>query len=473
MQNEIKTVAVYCRVSTEEQKKFGISVQDQKNSLTRYCKNNNFKIYDYYIDEGISAGTISKRKEFVRLLKDLDKIDLIVFTKLDRFSRNVRDANNLLVELDKHNTAFRAIDEDDIDTSTADGRFIFNLKVNLAEHERNKDSERINRVNKYKYHTARTVCSGMKKFGYDISEDKKLIINEEEAKQLNELYDKYIETNCLGDTVRWFQTNVKKRSYESIRIYLSDTAYIGKYKHITKKTKEIEIIENFCPAIIDEEKFKKVQKMLGVNIKRYNKGLEKENGNKTDYIFSGLLYCKCGYKLAGKHSKGKHYYICKRSLTTLCDNKVHISEIALENYLLENITDYVTEKIEVLKRCEIKRLETINKTKPYSKKKEMEKIKNKMEKLGNLYLDDMIDVDYYKKEYNNLKQQLNVVENMKEIKEDIIDYTALINFLNSNFLPIYNSLENDEKREAWFSIIENITFNSKTDFNINLSCTKP
>ena len=146
----IKNVAIYCRVSTEEQRKFGISVNDQKNSLTKYCQDNKLKIYDYYIDEGVSAGTISKRKEFVRLLKDLDNIDLIIFTKLDRFSRNVRDANNLLVELDAHNTSFKAIDEDDIDTSTADGRFIFNLKVNLAEHERNKDSERINRVNKYK-----------------------------------------------------------------------------------------------------------------------------------------------------------------------------------------------------------------------------------------------------------------------------------------------------------------------------------
>jgi len=95
-----------------------------------------------------------------------------------------------------------------------------------------------------------------------------------------------------------------------------------------------------------------------------------------------------------------------------------------------------------------------------------------MEKLGNLYLEDMIDVDYYKKEYNNLKQQLNIVETKEEIKEEIIDYSSLKNFLDNDFITIYNTLENKEKREFWFSIIENITFNSKTDFNINLSCTK-
>ena len=143
MQNKIKTVAIYCRVSTEEQKKFGVSLDDQKNSLTRYCKEKQYKIYDYYIDEGIYAGTITKRKELVRLLKDLDKIDLILFTKLDRFSRNVRDANNLLKVLEEHHCSFRAIDEDDVDTSDADGKFMFDLKVSLAERERTKDSERI------------------------------------------------------------------------------------------------------------------------------------------------------------------------------------------------------------------------------------------------------------------------------------------------------------------------------------------
>lgn len=469
MNNEIKTVAIYCRVSTDEQKKFGISVDDQKNSLTRYCKENKYKIYDYYIDEGVSAGTISKRKEFVRLLKDLDKIDIILFTKLDRFSRNVRDANNLLVELDKHNTSFKAIDEDDIDTSTADGRFIFNLKVNLAEHERNKDSERINRVNKYKYHTAKTVCSGAKKFGYDIK-DKRLVINENEAIQLNALYDKYIETNCLSETIKWFQLNIKKRSYASVRIYLTDISYIGKYKHTFRKTKETEIIDNFCPPIIDEEKFYKVQKMLNNNVKKYIEKKNPERGNKADYIFSGMLFCKCGKKLSGKHSKGKHYYICKRALTTICDNKIHISELWLERYLLENIKELINKE---LQKYEIANIKSKEKQEKKSKKERIKDVKNKMEKIVNLYLEEMIDEDYYKKEYLKLKEELNKIEKEKEENNDSeIDYEALKKFLNSDFQTIYNSLSNKEKRELWLSIIEKITFNSKEDFYITLSCTK-
>lgn len=468
MNDKIKNVAIYCRVSTDEQRKFGISVEDQKNSLIRYCKENKYKIYDYYIDEGVSAGTISKRKEFVRLLKDLDNIDLIIFTKLDRFSRNVRDANNLLVELDKHNTSFKAIDEDDVDTSTADGRFIFNLKVNLAEHERNKDSERINRVNKYKYHTARTVCSGAKKFGYDIDKNKKLVINQEECEQLNNLYDKYIETNCLGETVRWFQTNVKKRSYDSIRIYLTDPSYIGKYRHVIKKTKEVEIVDNFCPPIIPEEKYYKVQEMLQINVKKYKQNLGGKNGNKKDYIFSGLLFCKCGKRLSGKHSKGKHYYICKKSLTTICNNKIHLSELNLENYLLNNIINIINVEI---KKYEVENIEKKNQKEKISKAEKIKIVKNKMGKIANLYLEEIIDIDYYKKEYEKLKLELENIENEKENELKKIDYTSLKKFLDKDFSSVYNTLDNKEKRELWLSIIDRIVFNSKKDIQISLRCT--
>lgn len=464
MNETIKNVAIYCRVSTEEQKKFGISVDDQRNSLTNYCKHNKYKIYDYYIDEGVSAGTISKRKEFVRLLKDLDNIDLIIFTKLDRFSRNVRDANNLLVELDKHNTSFRAIDEDDIDTSTADGRFIFNLKVNLAEHERNKDSERINRVNKYKFHTAMTVCSGTKIFGYNIDENKKLVINEKEAKQLNDLYDVYIETNNLSETTKWFQNNVKIIGKETVKRYLKNTAYIGKYKHIIEKTKEIEFIDGFSPQIIPIDKFNKVQSLFNKNIKEY-KRTNSEYGNKTDYIFSGLLKCSCGCKMAGKNSKQKHYYSCKKSRSLLqCNNKTNIAEKKIEDYLIENIDTILKKEI---KKYEIQSLERNKKS--INKDTDKSVIKKKLNKLSELYVNEMIDMDYYKKEYSMLQEKLKSIEEQEKDIE-IIDYSKILDIINSDWLTIYRALENKQKREFWATLIDFILINGKEDFDIKFNC---
>ena len=447
----IKNVAIYCRVSTEEQKKFGISVDDQKNSLTEYCKRNKYKIYDYYIDEGVSAGTISKRKEFVRLLKDLDNIDLIIFTKLDRFSRNVRDANNLLVELDKHNTSFKAIDEDDIDTSTADGRFIFNLKVNLAEHERNKDSERINRVNNYKYKVAKTVCSGQKIFGYDIDEGKHLVANEKEAEQLNELYDYYLKTSSLVKTHQWFKNNVGNKSVGTIRNYLTDSKYIGKF--ITAKNKEV--LEDFCPAIIDEDKFYRVQKELKRNIKTAN------YKKKRDYIFSGLIICKeCGFKMAGgtrgaktgytKIYKCKQHYIEKN-----CINTTALTEKYIEDYLKENI----------LKIAENNILNA-QKKKKISRKNKAAEIKNKMNKLVDLYLNDLIDKDKYNQDYNYLKEELKKEEQPTK-EEKNINIDNLQKFLKMDFLTIYDTLTDVEKQRLWRSIIDNITIDNNKNITVN------
>ena len=145
----MKRVACYCRVSTEEQVKFGFSIQAQKDALMKYCKENGYK-YDFYIDEGISASSMKKRNALKEMLSKCSVYDMILFTKLDRLSRNVLDANNINKTLKDNNCTMKAIDEDDIDTSTADGTFIFNLKVSLAQREIGKTSERINFVFKSK-----------------------------------------------------------------------------------------------------------------------------------------------------------------------------------------------------------------------------------------------------------------------------------------------------------------------------------
>lgn len=445
-----------CPESTEEQKKFGISVNDQKNSLTKYCEDNKLKIYDYYIDEGVSAGTISKRKEFVRLLKDLDNIDLIIFTKLDRFSRNVRDANNLLVELDAHNTSFKAIDEDDIDTSTADGRFIFNLKVNLAEHERNKDSERINRVNKYKYHVSKTVCTGQKIFGYDIDENKHLVVNKEEAEQIKQLYDYYIKTGNLTKTYRWFNENVKKRSLGQVRNYLIDKKYIGVYK--TMGTQEE--LTNFCPRILDDETFNKVQSLLNKNVKEYSKS---NHNIKKTFIFSGLITCGCcGFKMSGGNEGVKRnfrkLYRCKQHyVERRCENQYSTKEITIEEYLKNNILLLIKKHI----------LETENKRQQQVTNKSIE-LKAKLNKLTDLYMSDLIQKDKYEQDYIKYEKLLKTALEEEKEQRIIKDTKRLQKFIDEDFMSIYDTLTDEEKQRFWRTIIENIKISGKDKIEVKI-----
>ena len=124
MNNKAVSTALYGRVSHDEQAKFGFSIQNQIDRLKEYAEKNNLVIVDSYIDEGYSAGS-KKRPELQRLLGDLHRFDLVIFTKLDRFTRNVLDANEMVKDFQKYGVAIKAIDEEDIDTSTADGMFNF------------------------------------------------------------------------------------------------------------------------------------------------------------------------------------------------------------------------------------------------------------------------------------------------------------------------------------------------------------
>ena len=447
-------VAIYCRVSTEEQKKFGISIDDQKNSLIRYCKQNNYVVYDIYMDEGVSASTISKRKEFVRLLKELDNFDLIIFTKLDRFSRNVKDANDLLVILNEHNVEFRAIDEEDIDTSTADGRFIFNLKVNLAEHERNKDSERINRVNNYKYKVAKTVCTGAKIFGYDIDKNKHLVINEKEAEEVRNLYEYYLATNSLIKTIRWFRENVAPKSASQIRNYLRDQKYIGIY--VTTRTKET--LKDFCPRILDDELFYAVQKKLKINIKEYT---QYKSDEKREYIFSGLIVCgKCGYKMSGgtqgKKRGYKKMYRCKQHFVERrCDNQYSTTEESIEKYLKEHILEAI--ETYVLEVEEKKKKNIVNKS---------NELKIKLNKLTDLYLQDLIQKDKYEQDYR--KYEAEYIKAKQEEKEQVVikDTSKLKKFIDEDFMQLYDTLTDIEKQKFWRNTIEKIKISGKNQIEI-------
>lgn len=270
--------ACYCRVSHDEQVKFGFSIQAQKEALEKYCKEHNYK-YEFYIDEGISASSMKKRKALNEMLDKSNIFDIILFTKLDRLSRNVLDANNINQLLINNKCTMKAIDEDDVDTSTADGTFIFNLKVSLAQREIEKTSERIKFVFQSKRDKGE-ITSGTVKYGYKIV-DKKYVIDEPEAENIRNLYKKYIETNGnYQETYKYFIAHFAGKGTDAMSMYLRDTAYIGKYKLYRKNV----YIDNYIPAILDEDTFNKVQQL---HIKRptFN------SRNKSLDLFAGLIIC--------------------------------------------------------------------------------------------------------------------------------------------------------------------------------------
>lgn len=167
-------VALYIRVSTDEQAIHGESIATQRDALTFYAKSNNMNIIDYYIDEGYTATNL-KRPNFQRLLNDVkeNKIDMILFTKIDRWSRGVRNYYKIQDILDANKVNWKTIFED-YDTSTASGRLHINIMLSVAENESAQTSERIKAVFKNKLAKGE-VCSGKIPRGYKI-ENKMVLV---------------------------------------------------------------------------------------------------------------------------------------------------------------------------------------------------------------------------------------------------------------------------------------------------------
>lgn len=442
----MKYVACYCRVSTDEQARFGFSIQAQKDALEKYCKENNYK-YEFYIDEGISASSMKKRKALNEMLSKVNVFDMVLFTKLDRLSRNVLDANNINKLLIDNNCTMKAIDEDDIDTSTADGTFIFNLKVSLAQREIGKTSERIKFVFQNKREKGE-VTSGTKKYGYDII-NKKFQINQSEAQNIVNLYDYFIKVNGnVKETYEYFIQHFNGKGQDALYSYLRDTAYIGKYKLYRKDI----YLDNYIPRIMSDDLFYSVQNLLK---KREKTSIKTSNPS----LFSGLVFCNiCNNRMCKKQDnrcKNKLIrYCCDNasrkkvaSMEYKCENHKLVREEYIENYLLENIKNlaqkYIT-KNSVISSKPIK-----------DNSKEIKQIENKLFKLKDLYLDNLIDKNTYKSDYEKLNKQLNELKSNTEIPKKR-DFSELQKIINLDIIKIYTLLSDEEKRTFWLNIIDKI-----------------
>ena len=158
-------------MSTEERKRHGDSLATQRGHIQKYFNENTNAIHvGEYADEGISANKLKKRTELQRLLNDVKngKIDLIIFTKLDRWFRSVSKYYKIQEVLNENNVSWQAILED-YETLTANGRFKVNIMLAVAEQERDRDSDRIKDVFQYKVSQGQPI-TGAQPFPFMIKE---------------------------------------------------------------------------------------------------------------------------------------------------------------------------------------------------------------------------------------------------------------------------------------------------------------
>ena len=131
-----KNAAIYCRVSTEDQAREGYSLPEQQEKLKDLCKFRDYNIYNIYEDAGISGKDMDHRPAFMKMLEEVKNgnVNVIVAYKLDRLTRSVRDLEVLISELEKYECTLECA-MDDINTSTANGRFFVRMLTVLSQLE--------------------------------------------------------------------------------------------------------------------------------------------------------------------------------------------------------------------------------------------------------------------------------------------------------------------------------------------------
>lgn len=445
-------VAIYIRVSTDRQVKEGDSMRDQLATGQKYIDSHeNMILVDTYIDDGISGQKL-KRDDFGRLLDDVraGRIDLIIFTRLDRWFRNLRHYLNTQDILDRHGVSWTAIEQPYFDTSTPHGRAFVNNSMIWAELEAQNDSDRILGVFDDKVDNGE-VLSGSTPLGYSI-ENKHLVPDADEPTAVS-IFKYYRKTGNLSQTLRYMESEFGLvRSAASLKNMLTNTKYIGEFRDN----------KNYCPAIIERELFEDVQRYLSINIK---------DGKKHDYIFGGLVVCDdCDHIMSGcqQRTGGRiradgtrivYKYSCYRCRQGVnlhrCPNRKIVYENTLEAIMLDRIRPELEKYIAEYEVANLPAIRTDAKRRS---------IENKMQKLKDLYLNDLITMDEFKIDREKLLMQLEKIN--AEDSHPVKDLSYLQEFLKMDFESVYDSFSIPEKRELWRSVIREIRVDHEKNIRI-------
>ena len=431
-------VGLYIRVSGEEQAIKGLSLEAQQEDLEEYARERGWVISDVYIDAAKTARKrLNKRTHFLRMLEDVkqDRLDLILFTRLDRWFRNIADYYKVLEVLEAHNCGWLTTQEQ-YDTTTAGGRLYITIRLAIAQNEADLCGERISAVLDSKVKRG-TVVSGKIPFGYRINEEKRLEVVPENAAIILDAFKHYRSTVSVRATAAYIQRTYGL-NWDNIRCRrnLCQTLYIGHYESNGR------VNPNFCPPIVPRDLYEDVQKLLSNNTKA--------NPTGRVFLFTSLLICaECGHRLAGLQTGYGPYYRCPQHYSRrTCNHKKQIRETAVEEWLFTFLGDELKKQRLEWDIKETRRRQTAASI-------DRAAIRRKLSRLKELYVNEMIDLEEYRRDYELYTTQL-VERTAPSAEEERPNFEAVEAILESGFRKIYDGLEREEKRTLWRSAIKEI-----------------
>lgn len=450
-------VAIYIRVSTQEQFEEGFSIPAQKERLRAFALSQGWTVTNEYVEEGYSAKNID-RPQLQQLLTDIKTkdIDVVLVYRLDRLTRSVLDLYQLLKVFDDNSVAFKSSTEV-YDTTTAMGRLFITLVAALAQWERENLAERV------KFGTQQMAEQGLRPgsprpYGYEYK-DSNLVIVEEEAKWVRWIFDKYITTGTQTIAKELNQMGIRNKEgnhwgSSSIRYILDNPLYAGllrwDYRGSSggKRTFNddpvlTELKQDDFKPIITKEQYEQTQELLK---KRHKNQIR----STTHYPFSTILRCsECGHKYVGKteirtgNRKYRSYTCQGRKKYGICNAPSFSEEVINEVFL--NSLEFTDDQISV-----------DEKENPIDVETELTKLQNKKERTKELY----IEGDLNKKKYNDLMNEYKLKEEkLISIKNEVDGQVSneVINEILSNLKDEWVNLDYENQKKAIHTLFESIT----------------
>ena len=485
---------IYVRVSTDDQRDNGYSIDSQLRMIKEYCEKNDYSIIDVYNDAGHSEKDLM-RPEMQRLLKDikLKKIDKLIAIKVDRLTRNNYDGFWLLNYCEEYDVKIELILEP-YDVSTANGEMIFGMNLVFGQRERKEIGARTKRAMEEmaleKIHPSKAPYGYIRNKGTGHLEVEP--IEAQVVKEIFELCKQGNSTRNIATIMKDNNAYLKQGKWKSDRVYkiLTNSIYIGifEYGKYKRKPQDILRVENYCEPIIDEITWNATRNVLVKN----------KHSNYGEYIhlFSGLVKCPiCGNIMSSSESfkypngKLKVYYHLRCKNHNCNGFGLHYNTEKIENKLkrtLEELTIFILSMDNEIITC--------NSTKSNDVKeieKAIEKLKLQEKRLIDLYISSNLDVetinlknDVIKKEIDKLNKKkisldpdnssqeytVELIKKLDCIEEN--DNLILTNIRNIGFTFLYDLLSREAKRDIIHRLVSQIEITRDKNYNIEIKNIK-
>ena len=494
-------VCFYARVSTDKDEQLH-SLQAQISFFNDYIsKVPNWCFIGSYIDEGISGTRVNKREKFLKMIEDAKrhKFDLILTKEISRFSRSTLDSIKYTQELLSNGVGVYFLN-DNINTILPDSELRLTLMSSIAQDEVRKLSERVTFGMKRSIDNG-VVLGSSNIYGY-VKDKGKLVIDEEQAKMIKIIFDRYANTNDgLSKVSRYLETKGyksktgKKIDTTILTRIIENPKYKGYYcghktkvlDYRTKQKKKFDcsdwIIykdEISVPPIVSEELWERANVKLKQRQDSFTNRVINKKVFQNRYTYSGKIYCGCHNLTYHRSSSGKRKnnpvwecQVYRRESLKGCSNP-RVFELELDilfkdmfNKLLKRRNNIFNE---ILSNCKNYLETNNNEIEIKNLESKLLVLNNKKDKLLELVMEEYLSKEDYKKQIDLFNEEINAYQfKIDKLQSNKRDRNYIENKINEIKNILEKCLEDKECYSDIFNeIIDRIIVHKQIDKQIKL-----